>query len=512
MLIVATFYIESGEQKMEQPPHQNEEDKEDKTKETKQGPGNGYVKMKLFPFIMLLFAFVFVTALVTTIVTSLGDDKQVKVTIPERKEFTKLYDVYDEITSKYYKDTDSTKLVDGAITGMVNSLDDPYSSFMSKKESSEFNDTISSSFEGIGAEIQEKDGAITVVSPIKNSPAEKAGIKPQDVITKVDGKSLKGDTATEATQKIRGEKGTKVTLTIQRASEDKPFDVTITRDEIPIETVYKEMGKDKIAHVTISTFSETTYDELEKALKSLEKDGMKGLVIDLRGNPGGLLDQAVSISSLFVPDGKIVVQEEDKDGEKTAIKADSSAHDDYKVKVPTTMLIDGGSASASEILAAAAKESGGIKLVGTKSFGKGTVQTATTLSDESTLKLTIAKWLTPDSEWIHEKGITPDEVVEMPAYATMTIPSSSKVYQEGDFGDDVKTIETLLKALDYNVGKVDGLYDVDTKYAVERFQAANKLDVTGIMTGVTTDKLVELTQKHLKETDPQLQKAKALVK
>ncbi|HAQ7195697.1 TPA: peptidase S41, partial [Listeria monocytogenes] len=183
-----------------------------------------------------------------------------------------------------------------------------------------------------------------------------------------------------------------------------------------------------------------------------------------------------------------------------------------KVKVPTTMLIDGGSASASEILAAAAKESGGIKLVGTKSFGKGTVQTATTLSDESTLKLTVAKWLTPNSEWIHEKGITPDVVVNMPNYATMTIPSSTKVYQNGDFGDDVRTIETMLKALDYNVGKVDGLYDIDTKYAVERFQAANKLDVTGIMTGVTTDKLVELTQKHLKETDPQLQKAKALVK
>ncbi|EEO3635345.1 S41 family peptidase [Listeria monocytogenes] len=496
---------------MEESP-QNEPNNVEKDEEQKAKPGNGYIKMKLFPFIMLLFAFVFVTALVTTIVMSLGDDKQVKVSIPERKEFTKLYDVYDEITSKYYKDTKSTTMIDGAINGMVNSLDDPYSTFMSKKESSEFNDTISASFEGIGAEIQEKDGAIVIVSPIKNSPAEKAGLRPQDIITQVDGKSVKGDTATEATQKIRGEKGTKVTLTIQRSNEDKPFDVTITRDEIPIETVYKEMGSDKIAHVTISTFSETTYDELEKALKSLEKDGMKGLVLDLRGNPGGLLDQAVSISSLFVPDGKIVVQEQDKDGDKSAIKADSSSHGDYKVKVPTTMLIDGGSASASEILAAAAKESGGIKLVGTKSFGKGTVQTATTLSDDSTLKLTIAKWLTPNSEWIHEKGITPDVVVNMPDYATMTIPSSTKVYKNGDFGDDVKTIETLLKALDYNVGKVDGLYDTDTEYAVQRFQAANKLDVTGIMTGVTTDKLVELTQKHLKETDPQLQKAKALVK
>lgn len=296
---------------MEESP-QNEPNNVEKDEEQKAKPGNGYIKMKLFPFIMLLFAFVFVTALVTTIVMSLGDDKQVKVSIPERKEFTKLYDVYDEITSKYYKDTKSTTMIDGAINGMVNSLDDPYSTFMSKKESSEFNDTISASFEGIGAEIQEKDGAIVIVSPIKNSPAEKAGLRPQDIITQVDGKSVKGDTATEATQKIRGEKGTKVTLTIQRSNEDKPFDVTITRDEIPIETVYKEMGSDKIAHVTISTFSETTYDELEKALKSLEKDGMKGLILDLRGNPGGLLDQAVSISSSLFPMAKLLYKSRTK--------------------------------------------------------------------------------------------------------------------------------------------------------------------------------------------------------
>lgn len=177
----------------------------------------------------------------------------------------------------------------------------------------------------------------------------------------------------------------------------------ITRAEIPIETVYKEMGNDKIAHVTISTFSENTADEFLKALKTLDKEGMKGLVVDLRGNPGGLLDQAIAISNIFVPDGKVVVQEEDKDGNKSAATADSSVNDDYKVKVPTTMLIDGGSASASEILAAAASQSGDVKLVGTKSFGKGTVQTAKTMDDGSTIKLTVAKWLTPDGTWINKK-------------------------------------------------------------------------------------------------------------
>ncbi|KMT61097.1 carboxypeptidase [Listeria fleischmannii 1991] len=489
---------------------QNQQQDENNIK--KQKPGHGYIKIKTFPFIMLLFAFVFVTALVTTIVMSLGDDKQVKVSIPERKEFTKLYEAYDEITKNFYQDTKSTNLVDGAITGMINSLDDPYSTFMSQKESADFNDSISSSFEGVGAEIQEQDGNIMVVSPIKNSPAEKAGIKPKDIILKVDGKSVKGDTATEATKKIRGEKGTKVTLTIQRAGVDKPFDVAITRAEIPIETVYKEMGDDKLAHVTISTFSEKTSDELLKALKELDKDGMKGLVLDLRGNPGGLLDQAVNIASMFVPDGKVVVQEENKAGEKSAITADSSVNDGYKVKVPTTILVDNGSASASEILAAAARESGDIKIVGTKSFGKGTVQTAKTMEDGSTIKLTVAKWLTPNGTWINKKGITPDKVISMPDYATATIPSNSKKYTINDFGDDVLTIEELLKALDYNVGDVDGLYTIDTAYAVQRFQRDNNLEETGVMTGKTTDKLVELVQKHLKENDPQLKAAMNMVK
>ncbi|WP_239254429.1 S41 family peptidase [Listeria ilorinensis] len=493
---------------MDQHPQPEEEEKESKKKQ----PGNSYIKIKVFPFIMIIFAFVFVTVLITTVVMSLGADKEVKVTIPERNEFTKLYNVYDQITKNYYQDTDSSKMINGAIEGMVASLDDPYSTYMSKKESSQFNDSISSSFEGIGAEIQESDGHIMIVSPIKNSPAEKAGLKPRDIIQKVDGKSIDGDTATEATNKIRGEKGTDVTLTIKREGVDQPFDVTITRDEIPIETVYTEMGDDKIAHVTISSFSENTSEEFLKAVKKLDKEGMKGLIVDLRGNPGGLLDQAVNISSMFVDDGKVVVQEEDKDGKKTAIQADSSANDGYKVKVPTVMLIDDGSASASEILAAAASESGDVQLVGTKSFGKGTVQTATELDDGSTLKLTIAKWLTPDGEWINEKGITPDKEVKMPDYASMTVPSASKSYKEGDYGDEVKTIESLLKALDYNVGEVDGLYDTDTAYAVQRFQRDNGLEITGVMTGETTSKLVELVQKQLTENDPQVNAAKEMLK
>lgn len=495
---------------MEQGPTNPNEPKNEEKQEV--SSRKGLVKMKIFPFVMLLFGCVFATALVTALVMSVGGDKHVKVAIPERKEFTKLYDVYDEIQNKYFKDVNTDKMMEGAINGMVASLGDPYSSFMTSKEAEEFDNTISSSFSGIGVEIQEKDGYITVVSPIKNSPAEAAGLRPNDKIIEVDGKSIKGISSTEATTKIRGKKGTSVTLTISRPGTDKPFDVKIVRDEIPIETVYAEMGADKIATIQITTFSENTYSELEKALKDMESKGMKGLVIDLRGNPGGLLDQAVDIASLFLPDGKVIVQEQVKDGSKQTIKADSSAHNGYKVKVPVTMLIDEGSASASEILAAAARESGDIKLVGAKSFGKGTVQTALPLSDGSLLKLTIAKWLTPDGEWIHEKGIKPDVAVALPAYATMAIPDASKTYKEGSFGDDVKTIETMLAALKYNVGKVDGLFDADTTDGVKAFQEASKLKVDGIVTGATTDALITAIQKELKANDPQQKKAVELVK
>ncbi|EUJ24595.1 carboxypeptidase [Listeria grandensis FSL F6-0971] len=495
--------MEEGPMNPNEPKNENKDEKNAR---------KGFVKMKTFPFVMLLFGCIFATALVTALVMSVGGDKQVKVAIPERKEFTKLYDVYDEIQKKYFKKVDTDKMMEGAITGMVGSLGDPYSSFMTKKEAEDFDSTISSSFSGIGVEIQEKDSYITVVSPIKNSPAEAAGLRPNDKIVEVDGKSIKGISSTEATTKIRGKKGTSVTLTISRPGTDKPFDVKIVRDEIPIETVYSEMGADKIATVQITTFSEKTYSELEKALKDLDAKGMKGLVIDLRGNPGGLLDQAVDIASLFLPDGKVIVQEQTRDGAKQAIKADSSAHDGYKVKVPVTMLIDEGSASASEILAAAARESGGIKLVGAKSFGKGTVQTAAPLSDGSLLKLTVAKWLTPDGEWIHEKGIKPDVAVALPAYATMAVPNSSKVYKEGNFGDDVKTIETMLSALKYNVGKVDGLFDANTTAAVKAFQTASKLKVDGIMTGATTEALITAIKKELQANDPQEKKAVELVK
>jgi carboxyl-terminal processing protease len=480
-----------------------EQDKSTEQSVTQEENQSSYLKIKKFKFVMLLFFLVFATAGITTFALAFGDEKAVNVGVTERSEFNKLYEAYDKLNEKYYKDLDEEKLVNGAINGLLESVGDPYSDYMNQDEAKKFQESISSSFEGIGAEIQEKDGYISIVSPIKGSPAEKAGLQPNDKILKVDGESIQGMSVTDAVLLIRGEKGTKVTLTIQRPGQEKSMEVTITRDEIPIETVYAEMKDNGIAEIQITSFSENTYKELVNALNEMQDKGMKKLVLDLRQNPGGLLDQAIKISNLFVPEGKLLFQVEDHNGKVEKYVSEGG----QKVNVPTAILVDEGSASASEILAAAVSESNDIPLVGTKTFGKGTVQTAEEFEDGSNMKFTTAKWLTPNGNWIHEKGITPDYEVKMPDYAQLPYINPDKELKESDMSDAVKTAEQMLNALELNPGNVDGYYDEDTKSAVQQFQEKNKLEATGVLKGETTVKLMDQLRQKLKENDPQFKKA-----
>ena len=240
----------------------------------------GFIRMKKFHFIMLIFLVVFLSAGITTFALAFGDEKAVTVGA-ERNEFSKLYTAYDTLKNSYFEDVEQEDLINGAINGMVQALDDPYSDYMDTKEAKNFHESISSSFEGIGAEIQELDGFIQIVSPIKESPAEKAGLKPNDKVISVDGKSIQGMSATEAVLLIRGEKGSTVTLSIERPGMVEPMDVSIVRDTIPIETVYGEMieGEEGIAKVQLTSFSENTTKELINTLNELESQGMKGLFL-----------------------------------------------------------------------------------------------------------------------------------------------------------------------------------------------------------------------------------------
>lgn len=472
-------------------------------------PANRYIRIKPFYFLMLLFGLILLTAGITIFALTAGDDKVVEVgsVTVERNEFQKLFETYDQLKEEYYSDLNEEELVNGAINGMIDALGDPYSDYMNQEEAGHLNETISSSFEGIGAEIQERNGFITVVSPIKNSPAEKAGILPNDRIIAVDGQNIQGKSASEAVLLIRGEKGTEVTLTVQRGENSEPMEVKIVRDEIPIETVYSEMLSDGIAHIQITSFSQNTYEELKDAISKMEEEGMKAMVLDVRQNPGGLLNAAIEISNLFVNTGDPILQVQEKDKEPEIYVATEG----LKVKTPVALLIDEGSASASEILAGALKESAGAPLVGLKTFGKGTVQTANDLPDGSNLKFTTAKWLTPDGNWIHEKGITPDYKVDYPKYASLPFLDPSIELKNGMLSSSIQAAEEMLTAVGYDPGKVDGLYDDSTENAVKALQEDQKINVDGILKGDTTYTLMDQLRQKVQEDDPQLLKAKEVL-
>lgn len=467
-----------------------------------------FIKIKKFTFIMGIFLVIFLTAGITTIALTFGDEKVESLAPDKHAEFEKLYTTYDKIKDSYYEEVDEEKLVDGAINGMIKSLDDPYSAYMDKKEASSFQESISSSFEGIGAEIQEQDGQIMVVSPIKGSPAEKAGVKPNDIILSVDGKSVEGLSSSEAVLKIRGEKGTKVDLSISRAGEPEPIELTIKRDTIPIETVYAEMLDDGVAKIQVTSFSEHTVQELKTALEEMSKKDMKGLVLDLRGNPGGLLNQAIEMASLFIPNGEVVLQVEERSGKKDVYKSEN----DGELKIPVVVLIDDGSASASEIVAAAVSESADIPLIGVKSFGKGTVQTVKYFKDGSNFKYTAAKWLTPEGNWIHKKGIKPDINVKLPDYASLPYISPDKELKASDSSSEVKAAEEMLKEAGHDPGKIDGFFDEATTNAVTAFQREQKIKETGTIKDDTTVKLMQVIQEKILKNDTQVKKAVEVLK
>lgn len=421
----------------------------------------------------------------------------------DRSEFKKLYTAYDSLNEMYFETIDTEKIIEGAIDGMLSSLNDPYSDYMNREEAKSFHENIESSFEGIGAEVQEQDGYIIIVSPIKGSPAEKAGLQPNDKVLAADGESLQGMSATEAVKHIRGEKGTKVTVTIEREGMDKPMDFEITRDTIPIETVYGEMLEDGIAKVQITSFSENTTRELVETLNDLQEQGMKGLVLDLRQNPGGLLPRAVEISSLFVPKGKVLFKVEDRNGNIEEYTSTNKS----EPKIPLVVVINKGSASASEILAAAVKESAGVPLVGETSFGKGTVQNAKDFKDGSNMKLTTAKWLTPNGNWIHQKGIKPDYEVSLPDYAMLPFLNPHVEIKEGATSFEVSIAQQMLQALGYKTGREDGLFDEQMKQAVIAFQKDVGLEPTGIIKGQTAMNIMQKLQEKATNEDTQLEKA-----
>jgi len=320
-------------------------------------------------------------------------------------------DVLSLIQKDYVEETKSKDLVNGAIKGMLETLD-PHSSFMPPNMFKEMQEETKGRFEGLGIEITLREGVLTVVSPIEDTPAFKAGILAGDQILKIDGESTKNFTLMDSVKRLRGPRGTKVTITIMREGLTKPKEFTLVRDVIPVRSVRHELLEKNYGYIRLSQFQEKTDGEFEKAVKALEeesKGSLKGLVLDLRNNPGGLLDQAVKISDRFIDSGLIVSVE----GRKEDQKLKFYAHPDGSLaRYPLIVLVNGGSASGAEIVAGAIQDHGRGILVGTQTFGKGSVQTIIPLKDGSGLRLTTARYYTPNGRSIQAKGIVPDIVVK----------------------------------------------------------------------------------------------------
>jgi len=327
-------------------------------------------------------------------------------------DFGLFWDAWNIIEKKYVNrfELDRQKMVYGAIVGMIDSLEDPYSVFMEPEDSERFLDDMSGSFDGIGAEIGIRKDVLTIISPLEGSPAQEAGLKPGDKVIKVDDTLTSDLTLDEAVSLIRGEKGTEVTLLIFREDWEETKEIKIIRNVIQVPIIKWEIKDDNIAYIQFYHFTENSAVQFKKTITEIMNIQPDGIILDLRNNPGGYLETAVDIASWFLPKNEIVVIEDFSDDKKNEFK--SKGYKGLK-NIPTVVLINEGSASASEILAGALRDILGVKLVGEKSFGKGSVQQLEGLKGGSSIKVTVAKWLTPSGLSISEEGIVPDEEIEL---------------------------------------------------------------------------------------------------
>lgn len=334
---------------------------------------------------------------------------------PNEIDFSLFWKAWDTLEEKYVDQSslDYQKMVYGAISGMVDSLGDPYTVFFEPETNKKFQEEISGTFGGVGIEIGKRNEVITVIAPLKNTPASRAGIQAGDKILKIDGATTQGMAIEQAVSLIRGKKGSKVVLTVG-GTKGATRDVTLVRETIKVPTVELTMipvENKKIAYLQMFSFTQTVDAEFKKAAEQILKENPDGLVVDLRNNPGGLLDSAINIAGWFIDPNLVVVAEEFGDGRKNEFTSDGSA---ALKRISTVILTNKGSASASEILSGALRDHRGIKIVGEKTFGKGVVQQVENLGKGAALKVTVAKWLTPKSISISDKGIEPDIKVEIP--------------------------------------------------------------------------------------------------
>ena len=369
---------------------------------TIQKEGFSYPEMVIIMIIAILFGF-----LIGNVVSFSKKDGSSSSVPSDLKEFVA---TYNDIVNNYYTSVNKEELIDAGIKGMINYLDDPYATYFDGTNSTTFNQTLEGNYEGIGVEVTSDNNKVKVTKVFDDTPAKKAGIKVGDYITKVNGTSTEGKTLSEVVSSIKNAKSKDVEITITRDNQEKVLKVTRATVDMPYTSskVYEQNGK-KIGYLKIEMFSNNIGKQVKKELTSLEKQKIDKLVIDVRDNPGGYLTQVTDILSLFMTKKDVIYQLQTKDKKQKVYGISSKA----TYKYPVTVIINENSASASEILASAFKETYGAEVVGVNSYGKGTVQKTGDLNNGDTIKYTVQKWLTPKGTWINEKGVTPTKEVKL---------------------------------------------------------------------------------------------------
>jgi carboxyl-terminal processing protease len=347
---------------------------------------------------------------------SLHKQRGVSGNLPAKPDYSSVTQVYKSLIQNYDGKLTESQILDGLKHGLAQSTGDPYTAYFTPKEAEAFNQQLNNQFSGIGAELgQDSEGNLQVIAPIAGTPAAKAGLQAGDLIASINGESTSGMSIDQAVHKIRGKAGTTVKLQLVR-DKTKPLTLTITRDNITVPSVNTKILPGNIGYMQITSFSDDTASLAQKGAQQFKDKKVKAIVLDMRNDPGGLLDAAVKVSSLWLPEGKLILQE--KRGTEV-VQSYSAQGGDLLNGIPTVVLINSGSASASEITAGALHDNGAAYVIGQKSYGKGVVQQLISFGDGSQLKVTVASWYRPDGHNINHRGISPDKTVTLPKNATV---------------------------------------------------------------------------------------------
>lgn len=419
--------------------------------------------------------------------------------------FYKAYQSFQWVHSHSLTPVPEEQLVDGAIQGMLATLHDPYSTYTSGNadEAADHIETALGEIEGIGADIRSESGHIVVISPVEGSPAANAGLLPNDILLAADDHSLEGLSVEEAAKYIRGPKGSEVTLQVSRKGLQHEFSLSMIRDTIPTESVTLKTLPNQIAVIRISEFTGTTGQQFDEVIANLRTMDIQGLILDLRMNPGGLFQEGIAVSSHFVPEGELIALQANRKGEMERFVSTRPA----TLDIPAAVLVDEGTASTAEVMAGALRESAGLPLIGSQTFGKGIGQTAHLFPDGSIVKYTDVEMLNPKGTHFHNIGLKPDIEVTLPAYATLPHLQLTETYENGDHGQEISILQQYLEALGYEPGRTDGVFDAVTEHTVTKFQEDHAIAVNGLLDTDTVLAMSDQLKRRIQENDTQLNKA-----